>query len=305
MPTLPPLNALRVFTVAARLGSFKQAAEELYVTPGAVSRQIQNLETYLGAKLFERRYREVSLTKVGELYLSQIGPALFSIDQTSLNIKRLTQPAIVRVESTPTFAMYWLIPRLREFQKINPEIEVVLTTAQGNLDTSKEIDVFIRRDPKQFSGLKGQRFMTEWSTLVCCPEYAKSNSCGTVEGILDLQLICMKSRPDLWRKWLDKYMKGAKQPTRFFEFDNTILAIQAAIEGLGIALIPSLFLGDLLQGKSLVEMPGSQSIPTGYYHILRPAEEKTEGVKAFTDWLASCGSGPQDVNLFVDAGRSG
>lgn len=294
IPTSPPLNALRVFTVAARLSSFKQAAEELYVTPGAVSRQIQTLEAYLGAKLFERRYREVSLTKVGELYLSQIGPALFSIDQTSLNIKRLTQPSIVRVESTPTFAMYWLIPRLRAFQKLAPDIDVILTTAQGNIDSSKEIDVFIRRDPQQFSGLKGNRFMTEWSSLVCCPEYAKSNSWGTVEGILDLQLIYMKSRPDLWRKWLDKYLNDSTHPTRFFAFDNTILAIQAAVEGLGIALIPNLFLGDLLLGKSLVEVPGSHSIPTGYYHILRPVEEKTEEVKAFTDWLARCGSCLQD-----------
>lgn len=294
MPTSPPLNALRVFTVAARLGSFKQAAEELYVTPGAVSRQIQTLEAYLGAKLFERRYREVSLTKVGELYLSQIGPALFSIDQTSLSIKRLTQPSIVRVESTLTFAMYWLIPRLREFQKLAADIDVILTTAQGNIDSSKEIDVFIRRDLKQFSGLKGKRFMTEWSSLVCCPKYAKSNSWDTAEGVLDLQLIYMKSRPDLWRKCLDKYMKDSTHPTKFFEFDNTILAIQAAIEGLGVALIPNLFLGDLLLGKSLVEVPGSHSIPTGYYHILRPVEEKTEEVKTFTDWLASCDSCLQD-----------
>lgn len=288
MPSPPPLNALRVFTVAARLGSFKLAAEELYVTPGAVSRQIQTLETYLSTKLFERRHRGISLTKVGEFYLSQIGPALYSIDQSSLNIKKLTQPAIVRVESTPTFAMYWLIPRLREFQKLNPDVEVILTTAQGNIDPSKVIDVFIRRDTKQFSGLTGKRFMTEWSSLICCPEFAKSNSLSSVEGIHDLQLICMKSRKDLWRKWLDKYMKASRQPTRYFEFDNTILAVQAAIEGLGVALIPRLFLADLLEGKSLVEVPGSQPIPTGYYHILRPVEEETVEVKAFTQWLTSC-----------------
>ncbi len=263
------------------------------MTPGAVSRQIQTLESYLGAKLFARRYREVSLTKMGELYLSKIGPALFSIDQTSLGIKHLTQPSIVRVESTPTFAMYWLIPRLREFQKLAADIDVILTTAQGGIDSSKEIDVFIRRDLKQFSGLQGKRFMTEWSSLVCCPEYAKSNSWDTAEGILDLQLISMKSRPDLWRKWLDKYMQDATHPTRFFEFDNTILAIQAAVEGLGIALIPNLFLGALLLGKSLVKVPGSHSISTGYYHILRPVKEITEEVKTFTDWLASCDSGTE------------
>lgn len=285
MPQPAPLNAIRVFAVAARLQSFKQAAAELFVTPGAVSRQIQALEQHLGVQLFERKFREVSLSQMGVLYLAQIGPALAAIDQATQRLQDLTQRAVVRVESTPTFAMYWLIPRLAQFQARHPEIDLRLTTSQGTVDRGKDVDLFIRRDPAQFGGLRGESFMTEWSSLVCSPCLLQQKKLGTPQAIVRSQLICMRSRLDLWPKWFEKNAIDASQVTRRIELDNTILAIQAAIEGLGVALIPRLFLDNLLDGGALVCLPKTQPFATGDYHLLAARSRRSTESVIFSDWL--------------------
>lgn len=280
-----PLNAIRVFAVAARLQSFKAAAAELFVTPGAVSRQVQALELHLGVALFDRRFRAVTLTQVGTLYLSQVGPALAAIDQATRRMQELTHRAVVHVESTPTFAMYWLIPRLAQFQALHPQIDIKLTTSQGVAERSKDVDLFIRRDPAQFGGLPEQRFMTEWSSLVCSPHFSSDKKLGSTEAIVNSQLICMRSRPDLWQTWFAQNGIDAAQVERRLEFDNTILAIQAAIEGLGIALIPSLFLNGLMDSGALVSPPGAAPFSTGAYYLLRGKAAHSADAILFGDWL--------------------
>lgn len=285
MPHQAPLNAIRVFAVAARLSSFKQAAEELFVTPGAVSRQIQALEAHLGVQLFERTFRAVALSQMGALYLSQIGPALAAIDQATQRLQEFTQRAVVRVESTPTFAMYWLIPRLAQFQARHPEIDLRLTTAQGALDRGKDIHLFIRRDPAQFGGLRGDRFMVEWSSLVCSPRLAARHALKTPAAVARAQLIYMRSRPDLWPKWFEENGIDASKAAHRIELDNTILAIQAAIEGLGVALIPRLFLDSLLDGGALVCLPKTRPLATGAYHLLAARRTHSQAGAIFADWL--------------------
>lgn len=281
----PPLHAVRVFTVAARLLSFKAAAAELCVTAGAVSRQIQSLEEHLGVKLFDRRYREVVLSQMGELYLSQVGGALGAIDRASRRIRALTQRAPVHIDSTPTFAMYWLIPRLATFQALHPKIEVRLSTSQGPIDASRDADLFIRRDPAHFSGLPGETFMTEWSSLVCSPRFPGWQQLTSAKAVAGSQLISMRSRPDLWPLWFRSNGVDQAGSTRRIELDNTILAIQAALEGLGVAFVPHLFLSGLLESGALVCLPATQRVATGAYHVLQAAPVRSAEVELFADWL--------------------
>lgn len=289
-----PLNAVRVFAVAARRLSFKQAAAELFVTPGAVSRQIQVLETHLGVQLFERRFREIALTQLGKLYLAQVGPALAGIDQASQRLRELTiggQSTVVRVDATPGFAMHWLIPRLAGFHARHPGIEIRLGTSQGVVDRSKHVDLHIRRDPEQFNGLYAEPFMTEYCSLVCSPLRTEWRTPDTPAAIFRMPLIHMRSRPDLWPRWFSEHGLDEAQAGRRIDLDNTIFAIQAAVEGLGVGLIPRLFLDGLLASGSLICLPDSRTMVSGAYHLLHGSETLPAAVVTFVDWLKDGASG--------------
>ncbi len=295
MPPPPPLNAIRVFVIAARLQSFKKAAAVLCVTPGAVSRQIQVIEEHLGMPLFERKFREIRLTQMGEFYLSQVGPAVEAIDSATHRIQDWTQKATVRVDSTPTFAMYWLIPRLARFHAAHPDIDVKLTTSQGIAERGKEVDLFIRRDPKQFNGMDGKSFMTEWSSIVCSPNLANWKRLRTPQEIVQSTLITMRSRTDLWPKWFALHGLDAAQVKRHVDLDNTILAIQAVIEGLGTGLIPCLFLEGLLKARTLVRPPHIVPLATGAYHVLQARKTPSLGARTFARWLHEVAAAENDT----------
>jgi LysR family glycine cleavage system transcriptional activator len=279
------LNAVRVFTVAAKAKSFKLAAEQLCVTAGAISRQIQTLEEQLGIKLFERHCREVRLSQVGQLYLSQVAPALSTIESASDQVRDLTQAPKVRIETTQTFAMHWLIPRLRLFRDLHPEIEVNLSTTSGLINYSREIDLYVRRDPEQFAGLKGDSFMAEQSLLVCSPEFLANNALREPRDVVKAPLIAMKSRADLWPAWLRHNEMEESPMAHTIGLDNTIFAIQAATEGLGVALIPRLFLADLIGGNALVVVPGFPALTSGSYQLLGYQPGKKSAVDIFAAWL--------------------
>lgn len=285
-----PLAAIQVFVVCARLQSFKQAAEQLYVTPGAVSRQIQALEQYLGVALFERRHRKVSLTAQGENYLQQVAPALAMIDAASAELK---QQRHLKLEAMPTFAMHWLIPKLAEFRQQHPDIQVELTTSSDAIQASPQSQsLFIRRDPAQFAGLTAEPFMRERSVLVAAPQLlAQLVDCSAVL-LLKQPLLEMRSRPDLWPIWCQAQQLNFSVATQRLLLDNTILAIQAAVEGLGLLLVPEVFIIDQLQQGRLAMLPGPSSLQTGSYSLLRgngiAADDST--VQAFSDWLHQAAS---------------
>lgn len=281
------LNAIRVFIVAAEAQSFKFAAEQLCVTAGAISRQIQRLEEQLGVKLFERHCREVRLSQVGQLYLSQVASALNTIDSASDQVRDFTQAPKVQIETTQTFAMHWLIPRLRSFRNLHPEIEVNLSTTSGLINYSREVDLYVRRDPEEFAGLKGDSFMAEESLLVCSPEFVANNVLNEPQDIVKAPLIAMKSRTDLWPAW--RRHNGIEEDPieHIIKLDNTIFAIQASIEGLGIALIPRLFLTDIIGSNALVALPGFPALTSGSYQLLGYQPGKKSAVDIFTAWLKS------------------
>lgn len=297
MPHLPPLNAIRVFIAAARHLSVKQAAAELCVTAGAASRQIQLLEQHLGHALFERHFRAIKLSQLGEIYLAQVRPALAAIDSASQRLQTLGRRSLLHIEATPTFAMYWLIPRLADFQARHPDIELRLSTAQGLVKRSPDIDFHIRRDPAHFNGLPGPVFMTEYAALVASPRLPGLAQLNSTAAILRAPRIVMRSRPDLWPQWLAaNHGEATAENGPCHYFDNTILAIQAAVEALGVAVIPSLFLDGQL-GHSLLALAGQPRFASGSYSLLKSDAPATEAGAIFSDWLLEHARQPSTATI--------
>lgn len=291
MPRKPPLNSLHVFVVAARHGSFQAAANELHVTPGAVSRQIKGLEDHLGQPLFLRRTRQVELTPAGRTFFDLLLPAINMIDEAWRQFSGSGTGTAVHLECTPTFAMHWLIPRLAAYRSQHPQVEVVVRTTQGPIDPGSAAHIVIRRSPSHFSGLAAHAFMDEYALPVCSPEYLRQHDIAGPGGLAGAALISITSRPDLWAKWFSQHGLPADGQGQGPEFDNTILAIQAASQGLGVAFVPRLFLDAFLASGSLVPVPGCSPIRTGAYHWLSPRGKLPPGAASLVEWLTAAGAG--------------
>ncbi|HSW04025.1 LysR substrate-binding domain-containing protein [Aquabacterium sp.] len=284
MAARPPLNALFVFCEAARCGSFTLAAQALNVTPGAVSRQIRALEDYLALPLFERGPQAVTLTRKGRQLHQRIAPKMAAIQSEAELMRSGGRKAVIRVGAGVTLAMHWLIPRLSRFAEQHPGLQVQVETSDGPIDASRPVDVFIRRDPADLRGLDSQVFLHEVSVLVASPRLVKGKVGLSPRALARLPRIGARSRPDLWSSWSTDHGldEAAYLPTQ--EFDNTVLAIQATSEGLGVMVAPLLFIGSLLDSGMLLALETAR-VATGSYSMAVRARRDTQRVTAFTDWL--------------------
>jgi LysR family transcriptional regulator, glycine cleavage system transcriptional activator len=279
-----PLNAILVFCAVARHGSFRRAAQELCVTPGAVSRQIQALENHVGQQLFERNFRDIRLTRAGEKLHARVAEKMASVEAEVELLRSGGRKTTVRVESGVTFAMHWLIPRLAAFHAANPGIRIQLSSASGPVNMSERLDLHIRRDPREFGRLKPEVFLEEQSILVASPKLNHGAAALSWQRLKRQQRIAAKSRPGLWKQWSEHHRLDPTDFEPTLELDNTILAIQAAIEGLGAMVVPEMFVTGMLDNRALAKL-GGKRIRTGAYYILKRARTDSAAVRKFTDWL--------------------
>jgi LysR family transcriptional regulator, glycine cleavage system transcriptional activator len=289
--SLPPLNAVRAFEAAARLGSFKDAAAELGVTHGAISQQVRLLEDRLGAPvLFRRSTRRVTLTPAGEALLDEIGPAL---DRISSAVQRHrarrgeAPAAVLRVNALATFSMRWLLPRLSRFRDEQPDIEVRLATSNDPLDALAEtFDVIIRGGPDSFHGFSSRLFLGERRLPVCSPALLAKLPLEEVSDLARHTLLNVTSMPRLWHDWLVQAGQSRVRPAATLTFDHFFLTIQAAIDGLGVAMGPTaLVADDVAAGRLIMPFP-DVSLPARSYFAYTPAERRSGSPTAmFCDWL--------------------
>jgi len=175
MRQLPPLNGLRAFEAAARHLSFSRAAEELHVTPAAISHQIKGLEDYLGVTLFRRLPRAVHLTDEAQLVLPSISEAFDALDQAASMLKENKTSGILTVTSAPTFAAKWLLPRLSDFSALYPDINVRLDARLETVDFDREgVDVGVRLGNGKYPGMHVDPLFNETVVPVCHPKYLKA-----------------------------------------------------------------------------------------------------------------------------------
>lgn len=286
---IPPLNALRAFEAAGRLGSFKEAAAELHVTHGAVSQHVRALETWLGAPLFERHNRRVALTPAAKAYLAAIGP-LF--DQLAQATARYGVPAAVprtlTVNASATFTLRWLVPRLATFRAAHPDVEVRVDTSNDPLDSLKDdYDIIIRGGPDTFYGYATHAFLTEERLPVCSPALLQRAPLRAPGDLRHHTLLHTSSLPRLWPDWLAIARIPALRPAATLTFDHFYLTLQAAIDGIGIAMGPTALVSNDLAAGRLVIPFDSPRLPSRSYCTYVPDEKvEDELVVLFHAWLA-------------------
>ncbi len=289
---LPPLNAVRAFEAAARLGSFKNAATELGVTHGAISRQIQLLEAWLGAPaLFLRLARGVALTPSGNALLAEFSPALDRISAAARQHRqRRGGPiaTVLRVNALATFSLRWLLPRLRLFRDEHTDIEVQLTTANEPVDALPEdYDVVIRGGPDTFHGFVSRPLLTERRLPVCSPNLANQYPLSIVSDLERHTLIHVSTMPRLWHDWLTEAGFAGLKPRATLTLDHFYLSVQAAIDGLGVAMGPTALVGDDLAMQRLVTPFPEVSLPARSYFAYLPRREPINPASmVFCEWLA-------------------
>ncbi len=289
MLRLPPLNALRAFEAAGRHLSFKQAAAELCVTQGAISRHILNLEQYLGAALFNRSHRQVALTVEGLAYLQETRAAFLGISNATARAQSKTGDRKLRIKAPPTCAIRWLVPRLGRYHALFPEIAVQLTTSHDALDFEHDdVDVGIHYGDKVTAGWQSERLFDEVLIPVCSNKLLPRNQrCNSPREIARYVLLHSIRRPSDWRQWLDAAGLKGSRATQELTFENSTMTLQGAFDGLGIAIAQkALVAEDIASGRITVPSEIEVRNSSAYYFVFPAAREKSATVRTFYRWVA-------------------
>lgn len=283
-----PLTALRTFESAARQSSFKAAAEELAVTPTAVSHQIKALESWLGIPLFERLPRCVRLTSCGERLFHSLHGALLEVSQTVDALRPQPSTGSLTVSTTPTFAALWLIPRLGRFYAAHPGINLRLDTSTALLDLHQDasIDLVVRYGLTEYPSLHSQCLLDECFAVYGAPRVVA----GLAERTPTLITVRWRNSQlyDLsWKAWCAAAGEPwLEQRAVEREYDEEYYALQAAIGGQGVVLASSILVSESLASGLLVPYRPDITVPGACYTALCvPGRERHPPVKAFLDWL--------------------
>jgi LysR family glycine cleavage system transcriptional activator len=286
--SVPPLNPLYVFEVASRVGNFTEAADLLGVTPSAVSRQISTLESFLNVRLFHRSREGNSLTEVGEKYRWEIAPAFQTIGTATERIKKGqdTTPLSVRVPAT--FATRFLIPRLSQFRAEEPGIGVRVVTGFGPVDFVREdVDVSIQVGDGEWPGCRCRALFENWAQPVCSPSFLIGRSVTSVDDLRGLRLLRSQNRRSDWPDWLAAVGRPdfPIDQSEIVEFSNSLLAYQAAVDGLGIAIGHLPLIGPDLVTKRLQPVLGQPIRQGSYYLVWRADRDLKRKARTFQKWL--------------------
>ena len=291
---LPPLNAVRAFEAAARHASFTRAAEELRVTHGAVSRQVQLLEAWLGVPLFERLNRRVVLTEAGGAYAAEMGAPLDRIALATARQAERGRPRLLHVNALATFTLRWLIPRLSGFQLAHPAIEVRLTTSNVPLaQVAEPFDVAIRGGPDSRPGHIAQPFLSERRIPVCSPALLQRLPLEEPEQLRQHTLLHAATLPQVWPQWLRVAGVPDLQPQASVTLEHFYLTLQAALDGLGVAMGPErLIADDVAAGRLTLPFAGPALPARSYYTYVPEPRADDPAVRAFCGWLAEAARRP-------------
>jgi len=284
---LPSTAALLAFEAAARHGSFARAADELALTEGAISRQIGRLEAFLSVTLFERVGNRVRLLPNGERYAKQVSELLDRLDRDSQYL--MGQPgdgANLDIATSPTFAMRWLIPRLLRFQQLHPTICVHLAERmEPFVLAGSGFDAAIHFEHPAWTGMHTHRLSSEVLIPVCHPNLLPE---GVTPPALDtLPRLHRRQNPEAWQHYAQEVGLPLSNPMIGARFDLHAMLIEAALAGLGVALVPRLYVeNELAQGRLVAPWPQASSIAKTFCLVLpEPLHLSQAPIRAFAQWL--------------------
>lgn len=293
---LPPLNALRAFEAAARNLSFTKAADELNVTPGAISQQIKQLEDYAGTPLFKRTGRSVLLTDAAQAALPLVREAFEQISEAGRVMQAPARKGRVMVSSAPSFAAKWLAPKLGAFHQSHDDVEAWISADMGLTDfTTADADFAIRYGRGDYDGLKSEKLLDETVLPVCSPQLLEgAEPLRRPEDLARFTLIHDDSGendpscPD-WASWLRARSVKGVDSARGPRLNQGVLVIEAAASGRGVALAKrAIASADLASGRLVAPFAdGVTSIDFGYWLVWPKGRHLSPDVRAFMKWLKS------------------
>lgn len=303
---LPPLGSLRGFEAAARHMSFRDAADELQLTQGAISRQIQTLEASLDTPLFVRKTRQVHLTKAGERLFPAVREALDIIERATAQMKGRPRRRTLVLSALPTLTSTWIMPRLHEFTERHGHIDVRIVASLDPVDLADDhVDIAIRVGQlpgtqtaetrpriehvmvENWEGVRADELFPDVLVPVCAPSLIGRRRITHARDLLDYPLIHTSTRRFAWADWLRRHgVTKLPRPDRNHEFGHVFMSIEAALRGQGIAIIPRVILS-LYKNAARLRRPVTATLPSagGYYMLVHESKLDTPEVATLHRWL--------------------
>jgi DNA-binding transcriptional LysR family regulator len=289
MASLPPVVNLLAFEAVARRRSFAVAASELHLTASAVSHQVARLESHLGVRLFERSAHGVRLSTAGEQYLERVAGALSAISAATEDLRQGVANSLY-VHSAPTIASLWLMPRLRSFAEAHPDISLNLSAAHTPSDFELgQADIDIRYGVPQWGDLVVEPLFEERIVPLASPEFIREKRLKRVEQLQDMPLIQSNVSVVQWSDWFAKFTR-MRAPERFaLRFDRAQMSLDAATQGLGVALESAVNAGlHLADGKLKAVFGMDKAVRVKAHFVVYPARHARRApVEAFLSWIHS------------------
>jgi LysR family glycine cleavage system transcriptional activator len=284
----PPFKGLLAFDAVARLGSISKAAEELNLTVSAVSHQISNLESFVERQLFDRSPRGLTVTIYGERFQRDITGALTLLAAAAQNVRSGEVAEVLRIHAVPSFASLWLMPRLPAFRARYPQLRVQLDASHGEVDFGRgETDVDICYGTVRGRDLHVETIFSEEVMPMISPALKSKLNIRTPEDLIDQELILSEKTLLQWPHWFSAHGVPVSPTGYSLSFDRTFMVLDAAIQGLGIALDSSRTAESALKRGDLVPVfEDRKSMPVHAHHLIFPrAHAQWDRVTKFTEWL--------------------
>ncbi|MCP3019913.1 LysR substrate-binding domain-containing protein [Cupriavidus basilensis] len=286
---IPPLKSIIAFESVARTKSVSRASEELGLTASAVSHQIANLETIIGQPLFFRQGRGLTLTPVGEQYLRDVTGSLAELNRATERASSQAQVDILRVHSSPSFGLMWLLPRLKSFQADNGDIQLNIACSHEDVSfTSGYYDVDIRYGYAHWRDLQVKTLRNEFIAPLASPEYLAKHPIRTPADLLGQRLVFSETPLVQWQQWFARFgVSGGEHQAFDFSFDRSYMSLETAALGIGVAL-ESMLLASVHIGKGTLVPVFDQTyaVEVGGHHIVCPSQNADlPRVQRFLDWI--------------------
>ena len=285
---LPPLAALQSLEALDRLGSASAVAEELALSQSAISRQLQTLETQLGLRLIDRARKRLALNEAGKRFVAEIRPALDTIAQAALRLQVPQSGGALNLAILPAFGMRWLMPRLPDFARRHPDVTINLSTRLEPFNFAGEnFDAAIWFGQGAWPGTGCLRLKPEFTLPVCSPDLATGLDPDRPETLARRPLLHIRSRPGAWAEWFARRGAALAQPPGGTLHDQFSTILQAALHGLGVALMPDYLVEqDLATGRLVAPFGAATETGGGYYLVWPETRAGDPALAAFRDWIA-------------------
>jgi len=284
---LPALHLFGVFEAAARHENFKQAAGELFITPSAVSHQIKALEAFLGFELFQRKSRGVALNAAGKVYLHYVQQGINKLEQgTKIVSNKFSSPSL-KISTFPTLASNVIIPQLSHFQQKHPDIDIRIETGMNVTDLRyDDCDLALRVGRGDWQGVIVKKLLDLTAHAVCSADFAKKHKLTSPEQISQVPLIDLANMNNVWRTWAEAMQLPKMEYQHKLTFSNYDASLQAAEQGLGLALAIMPVEYALIERKLLV-LPFEQatSFDQALYAVYREEDQNRHDIHCFLNWL--------------------